>query len=169
MWQFQNAYLISWNDSYSHIMSLKSLIFGVNKNLHHHNELHILLQYVWYYILVKSLQEIYQLYLQLLPLRWKSGDICTKESAGGMMMMMMKIKPTCNSPVLDLLQWSTNKIVVVRTRLQEVWRAQSCTLLNLQNIEQMIFKTDFVLDWIQRNFRLVFGHLSKLGDHQCVL
>jgi len=58
-----------------------------------------------------------------------------------MMMMMMKIKPTCNSPVLDLLQWSTNKIVVVvRTRLQEVWRAQSCTLLNLQNIEQIIFK-----------------------------
>lgn len=149
-------------------MSLKSLIFGVYKNLRHHNELHILLQYVWYYILVKSLEEIDQLYLQLLPLRWKSGRICTKESAGGMM-MMMKMKPRCNSPVLNLLQWSTNKIIVVRTRLQEVCRAQSSTLLNLQNIEQMIFKTDFVLDWIQRNFRLVFAHLSKLGDHQCVL
>jgi hypothetical protein len=31
VWRFQNAYLISWNDSYSHILFLKSLIFGVTK------------------------------------------------------------------------------------------------------------------------------------------
>jgi hypothetical protein len=50
-------------------MSLEVSHLWCYKNLCHHNELHILLQYVWYYILVKALQEIDQLYLQLLPLR----------------------------------------------------------------------------------------------------